>query len=195
MNLRKISNNNDNNSFKLKSLSQKSSARYLIVLLLLSLSFGGVNAQKFAFVDTEYILNRVPAYEVAQEQLNQASDKWQKEVETMYQEVSELYKKYQSENVFLSNEMKVKREEEIVDKEKQAKLLQQKYFGPEGELFKKREMLIKPIQDEIYSAISVISEEESYAAVFDKAANVGVIFVDSKHDISDDVLKQMGITQ
>ena len=152
-------------------------------------------SQKIAFVDTEYILKRIPAYEAAQDQLNESSKKWQQEVEAIYQEVSEMYKKYQTENVFLSNEMKVKRENAIVAKEKEAKDLQQKYFGAEGELFKKREMLIKPIQDDIYSAISAISLDEGYNAVFDKASNVGVLFVDTKFDISDKVLKQLGITQ
>ena len=152
-------------------------------------------SQKIAFVDTEYILKRIPAYEAAQDQLNESSKKWQQEVEAIYQEVSEMYKKYQTENVFLSNEMKVKRENAIVAKEKEAKDLQQKYFGAEGELFKKREMLIKPIQDDIYSAISAISLDEGYNAVFDKASNVGVLFVDTKLDISDKVLKQLGITQ
>jgi outer membrane protein len=167
------------------------------VLLIVSLSFLAVPmfSQKIAFVDTEYILKRIPAYEAAQEQLNQASAKWQQDVEAIYQEVAEMYKKYQSESVFLSAEMKVKREAAIVDREKEAKLLQQKYFGPEGELFVKRGALIKPIQDDIYSAISVIAADESYIAVFDKSSNVGILFSDTKLDISDNVLKQMGITQ
>jgi outer membrane protein len=114
------------------------------VLLIVSLSFLAVPlfSQKIAFVDTEYILKRVPAYEAAQEQLNQASTKWQQEVEAIYQDVAEMYKKYQSESVFLSAEMKVKREAEIVNREKEAKQLQQKYFGPEGELFVKRGALM-----------------------------------------------------
>ncbi len=152
-----------------------------------------LNAQKFAFVDTEYILKRVPAYEAAQEQLNLSSQKWQQEVEKAFQDVSALYKSYQTESVFLSAEMKTQRENEIVEKEKQAKLLQQKYFGNEGELFKKRESLIKPIQDEVYSAISSVAAEKTLSVVFDKSSNVGVLFSDPKIDVSDDVLKQMGL--
>jgi outer membrane protein len=169
----------------------------LVIVLMLSLSawLTSATAQKFAFVDTEYILKRIPAYEAAQDQITQASKKWQSEVEAAFQGVSALYKAFQTENVFLSAEMKAKRENEIVEKEKQAKQLQQRYFGPEGELFKRREALIKPIQDDIYSAISAIATEKGYAAIFDKASNVGVIFSDPKIDISDDVLKQLGIIQ
>ncbi|MFT3740512.1 MAG: OmpH family outer membrane protein [Breznakibacter sp.] len=165
---------------------------FVAILVFMSFVAG---AQKIAFVDTDYILKRIPAYEAAQEQLNQTSKQWQQEVETQFQAVSNLYKAYQTENVFLSTEMKTKRENEIVEKEKQAKLLQQKYFGTEGELFKRREALIKPIQDNIYTAITTISSEKGYVAVFDKASKVGVLFSDPQIDISDDVLKQMGITK
>ena len=152
-----------------------------------------VAAQKYVFVDSEYILKNVPAYEAANEQLSQLSAVWQKEVETSYQEVSALYKAYQTENVFLSNEMKKKKEEEIVEKEKNAKALQNKYFGQGGELFKKRKALIQPIQDDIYNAILEIAGEKSYAAVFDKASGIGVMYSDPKYDISDVVLERMGI--
>lgn len=182
------------NRLRFVNESMASKFKLLFVIIFAFVAFP-ILSQKIAFVDTEYILKRIPAYEVAQEQLNEASTKWQQEVEAVYNEVDEMYKKYQTENVFLSNEMKVKRENAIVEKEKQAKSLQQKYFGAEGELFKKRAMLIKPIQDDIYSAISVISADENYNAVFDKASSVGVLFVDSKLDISDEVLKQMGVSQ
>lgn len=161
----------------------------LFALLILSqLSFG----QKYAFVDSEYILKNIPAFEAANEQLDQLSKKWQVEVEARFQEVSELYQNYQTENVFLSNEMKVKRENEIIEKEQAAKQLQQRYFGPEGELFKKRETLIKPIQDEIYNAITEIAGDNGYGAVFDKASGMGIMFIDSKYDISDDILEKLG---
>ncbi|TAJ13407.1 OmpH family outer membrane protein [Marinilabiliaceae bacterium JC017] len=161
----------------------------LFALLILSqLSFG----QKYAFVDSEYILKNIPAFEAANEQLDQLSKKWQVEVEASFQEVSELYQNYQTENVFLSNEMKVKRENEIIEKEQAAKQLQQRYFGPEGELFKKRETLIKPIQDEIYNAITEIAGDNGYGAVFDKASGMGIMFIDSKYDISDDILEKLG---
>ncbi|MBR8536507.1 OmpH family outer membrane protein [Carboxylicivirga sediminis] len=163
-------------------------------IVLLSLLFVGqmAFAQKYAFVDSEYILRNIPAYEAANEQLSQLSSKWQGEVEQRYQEVAELYKNYQAENVFLSNEMKTKRENEIVEKEQQAKQLQQNYFGQNGELFKRREALIKPIQDEIYNAITDIASENNIAAVFDKASGMGIMFVDNKYDISDDVLIELG---
>lgn len=164
-----------------------------VITLAIFLVSMNVNAQKFAFVDTEYILKRVPAYEAAQEQLKVASTAWQQEVEKAFQNVSALYKSYQTESVFLSPEMKTKRENEIVEKEKLAKQLQQKYFGAEGELFKKREALIKPVQDDVYSAISAIAAEKGLSAVFDKASNVGVLFSDPKVDISDEVIKQMGL--
>lgn len=151
-----------------------------------------MHAQKYAFVDTDYILKNVPAFEAANEQLNQASEKWQKEIEAIYSEVETMYKNYQTESVFLSNEMKIKKEEEIVNKEKAARLLQTKYFGPEGELGKKREALIKPIQDDIYNAIREMVEDDSYAAIFDKASGGVVLFSDPKYDKSDEILKKLG---
>ncbi len=164
-------------------------------LLLLSLVLGlgfFLKAQKYAFVDTEYILKNIPAYEAANEQLNQSSVKWQKEIEAVYAEVETMYQDYQTESVFLSNEMKIKREEEIVQKEKEARQLQTKYFGPEGELSKKREALIKPIQDDIYNAIRELVDEEGYAAIFDKASGGVVLFSDSRYDMSDLVLEKLG---
>ncbi len=152
-----------------------------------------ITAQKYVFVDSEYILKNIPAYEAANEQLSQLSNVWQKEIESSFKEVTALYEAYQTENIFLSNEMKKKKEEEIVEKEKNAKALQNKYFGQEGELFKKREALIQPIQDEIYSAILEIAGEKSYAAVFDKASGIGVMYSDPKFDISDVVLERLGI--
>ena len=164
-----------------------------LVFVAILLAFGlGAKAQKYAFVDTEYILKNIPAFEAANEQLNQTSEKWQKEIEAVYAEVETMYQNYQTESVFLSNEMKIKKEEEIVAKEKSARLLQTKYFGPEGELSKKREALIKPIQDDIYNAIREMVEDENYAAVFDKASGGVVLFSDSKYDISDDILELLG---
>jgi len=165
------------------------------IFLILSVIFAGhfASAQKYVFVDSEYILKNIPAYEAANEQLNKLSADWQKEIEALYNEVSELYKTYQTESVFLSNEMKKKREDEIIEKEKKAKALQQHYFGQKGELFKKRESLIKPIQDEIFNAITELSGEKNYAAVFDKSSGLGVMYSNPKYDISDMVLERMGI--
>ncbi|SMO60649.1 periplasmic chaperone for outer membrane proteins Skp [Saccharicrinis carchari] len=162
---------------------------FIAIIMTLGLS---MQAQKYAFVDTEYILKNIPAFEAANEQLNQSSQKWQKEIEAVYAEVETLYQNYQTENVFLSNEMKVKKEEEIVAKEKAARQLQAKYFGAEGELSKKREALIKPIQDDVYNAIREMANDQSYAAIFDKAAGGVLLFSDPKYDISDDILEKLG---
>ncbi|MBQ5642774.1 MAG: OmpH family outer membrane protein [Bacteroidaceae bacterium] len=151
-----------------------------------------VSAQKFALVDMEYILNHIPAYERAGEQLNQVSRKWQAEVEILQEEAQTMYKKYQSEAVFLSDEQKVKQEEAIIAKEKEASDLKKKYFGPEGELYKKRESLMAPIQDEIYNAIKDIAEQKGYSLILDRASDAGIIFASPKADISNEVLIKLG---
>jgi outer membrane protein len=167
--------------------------RTILILLgvfgLLTSSF----SQKYAFVDTEYVLKNVPAYEAAQEQLNQLSKRWQQEIETTYQEVAKLYKEFQTESVFLSGEMRIKKEEAIIEKEKQAKILQQKYFGPEGELAKKQQALIQPIQDQIAAVIREIAREEELAVVFDRAT--GILYLDAKFDKSEQVLTRLGYTK
>lgn len=153
------------------------------------------NAQRFAMVDMEYIMKNIPAYETANDQINQVSKKWQSEVEAQMQEVQKMYKNYQTELVFLSEDMKVKREEEIVTKEKAAQELKRSYFGPEGELFKKRESLMKPIQDEVYTAIQDISKEKDLELIFDKSSSMNVIFTSPKLDISDLVLQKLGYSK
>lgn len=164
-----------------------------IVLLLAFVGlFATAWSQKIAFVDSEYILKNIPAYESANEQLNQLAKRYENEVKARFQEVADLYEAYKNESVFLSADMKVKKENDIVEKEQSAKALQQKYFGQEGELFKRRESLVKPIQDQVFNAISSIAGEKSYAAVFDKASGAGLMFSDSKLDISDDVLIRLG---
>jgi outer membrane protein len=150
------------------------------------------NAQKFALIDMEYILKNIPAYERANEQLNQISKKWQGEVEAVALEAQTLYKNYQSEAVFLSEEQKIKKEEEIVAKEKEAQELKRKYFGPEGELYKKRESLMAPIQDEIYNAIKEISDAKGFSVVVDRASATSVIYASPKIDISNEVLIKLG---
>ena len=168
----------------------------LIILLYLFLGIGlSVNAQKFAMVDMEYIMKNIPSYETANEQLTQVSKKWQSEVEAQMQEVQKMYKNYQTELVFLSEDMKTKREEEIVAKEKAVQELKRSYFGPEGELFKKRQSLMKPIQDEVYTAIQDISKEKDLELVFDKSSSMSVIFTSPKLDISDVVLQKLGYSK
>ena len=153
------------------------------------------NAQKYALIDMEYILKNVPAYERANEQLNQVSKKWQAEVEALNIEASTMYKNYQNEVVFLSQEQKKAKQEEIMKKEKEASDLKRKYFGPEGELFKKRESLIKPIQDDIYNAVKKVSEERGYQVIFDRASSQSIIFASPKIDISNEVLAKLGYSK
>ncbi|MDE5784964.1 MAG: OmpH family outer membrane protein, partial [Duncaniella sp.] len=141
--------------------------RYVIAAIIAIASFMGASAQKFALVDLDYILRNVPAYEMANEQLNQLSIRWQKEVENVAKEAETMFKNYQTEMVFLTDDQKKKKEEEIVAKEKEAATLRQKYFGPEGELYKKRQSLMKPIQDDVYNAIKKLSEERGYQCIFD----------------------------
>ena len=163
-----------------------------MLLWLLMIMGTQAMAQKFALVDMEYILKNIPAYERASEQLNQVSKKWQAEVDALTEEAQTLYKNYQSEAVFLSAEQKTKKEEEIVAKEKEAAELKKKYFGPEGELFKKRESLMAPIQDEIYNAVKDISDSKGYSLILDRASDTGIIFASPKVDISNEVLAKLG---
>ena len=155
--------------------------------LMLLCSFAGM-AQKFALIDMEYILKNIPAYEMTNEQLSQVSKKWQNEVEAIQQEAQNMYKNYQSDLVFLSAEMKTKREEEIVKKEQEAQDLKRKYFGPEGEL-------MKPIQDEVYNAVKEISEDKGYQIVWDRASAMSIIFASPKIDISNEVLIKLGYSK
>ena len=151
-----------------------------------------MSAQKFALIDMEYILKNVPSYEMANEQLNQLSQRWQKEVETLSSEAETLYKNYQAERVFLTDEQKKKKEEEVVAKEKEASELKYKYFGPEGELYKKRETLMQPIRDDIYVAVKKVAEEKGYQAIFDRATSSNIIFASPRIDVSNEVLAKLG---
>lgn len=169
--------------------------KLLISLCLLTGLSLGLSAQKFAMVDMDYIMKNIPTYETANDQLNQISKKWQTEVEAKMQEVQTMYKNYQTELVFLSEDMKVKKEEEIVAREKAVQELKRNYFGPEGELFKKRQSLMKPIQDEVYTAIQEISKDKELELVFDKSSAMSVIFTSSKLDISDVVLQKLGYSK
>lgn len=162
-----------------------------LFLLLLWISLHA-SAQKFALIDMEYILKNVPAYERANEQLNQVSKKWQAEIEALNTEATTMYKNFQNEAVFLSEQQKKDRQEAIMKKEKEASERKRKYFGPEGELFKKRTSLISPIQEEIYNAVKDISELRGYSLVLDRASDTGIIFASPKIDISNEVLQKLG---
>ena len=164
----------------------------LMMVAILAVTALTAHAQKFALIDMEYILKNIPAYERANEQLNQVSKKWQAEVEALNTEAQTLYKNYQNEVVFLSQEQKKKRQEDIMAKEKEASDLKRKYFGPEGELFKKRESLMTPIQEEIYTAVKDISELRGYSLILDRSSNAGIIFGSPKIDISNEVLQKLG---
>ncbi len=160
----------------------------IFMLLCFSASF----AQKYAYVDTDFILGKLPAYVAAQEQLDKLSQKYQKELETLHAELDQIYKDFQSEVVLLSQDMKRKREEQIVNKEKEYKKLQRQYFGPDGDLAKKKESLIKPIQDEVFGAIQIIAEQGAYSIIFDKAGSMTMIYTNPKYDLSDQVLQKLG---
>lgn len=165
----------------------------IILSLLLAVGFAlGANAQKFALIDMEYILKNVPSYEMANEQLNQLSQRWQKEVEAVNLEADNMYKAYLSDKVFLSDDAIKQKEQEIVAKEKEASELRYKYFGPEGELYKKRQTLMKPIQDDIYNAVKKLSEERGYQAIFDRASSANIIYASPRIDISNEVLAKLG---
>ena len=150
------------------------------------------NAQKFALVDFDYIFKNIPAYERANEQLSQVSRKWQAEVDAITTEAQTMYKNYQNEVVFLSKEQKQTRQDAIMQKEKEASDLKRKYFGPEGELFKKRTALMNPIQEEVYNAIKDVADLRGYQLVLDRASDSGIIYGSPKIDISDEVLRKLG---
>ncbi|EFV03952.1 OmpH family outer membrane protein [Segatella salivae] len=169
--------------------------RFMLPFFLLTLLPSSASAQKFALVDMEYIFKNIPAYERANEQLNQVSRKWQAEVEALNTEASTMYKNYQNESVFLSQEQKKTKQEQIMNKEKAAADLKKKYFGPEGELFKKREALMAPIQEEVYNAVKEISELRGYSLVVDRSSDQGIIFGSPKIDISNEVLQKLGYSR
>ena len=165
----------------------------IVALTILVIIFTGVtNAQKFAFVDSDYILKNIPSYDAAQDEIDKLSETWEVEVKKEYDAIDEMYKSYKAERVLLSEEMRQKRESEIIAKEKSVKELQQKYFGSEGELFQKREELVKPIQDAIYKAIKELSAEGGYAIIFDTASGASILYSNPRFDKSDEILQKMG---
>lgn len=166
--------------------------KYLLISLFSLFAAIGAQAQKYALIDTEYILKNIPAYERANEQLNQQSKRWQSEIDELSEEAKNLYKNYQSESMFLSDEQRNQREEDILKLEQQAAELRNLYFGPTGELYKKRESLMAPIQEEIYNAVKEICEVKGYSMVIDRASAASIIYASPKIDISNDVLSKLG---
>lgn len=161
-------------------------------LLMMILSFTGI-AQKFGYVDTKYILSHVPEYQAAQVEVNKLSSQWQKEIETKYETIAKLESALLAEKILLTDEMRKRREQDIDQKKQEAKEMQKTKFGVGGDLFKKREELIKPIQDQIYEAIQEIASSSALMVVFDKANHSNMLYTNPKHDISDKVLKKMGL--
>lgn len=169
--------------------------KHLLAIALVLTAILSASAQKFALVDMEYILKNVPAYEMANEQLNQVSQRWEKEVTELSKEAETLYKNYQSEMVFLTDDQKKKREEEVVAKEKEAAEARNKYFGPEGELYKKRQSLMKPIQEDVYNAVKAVAEEKGYQTIFDRASSQSIVFASPRIDVSNEVLAKLGYSK
>lgn len=168
--------------------------RILFAIMAVSLAVFS-QAQKYATVDMEYILKNIPAYERASEQLNQQSKRWQAEIEELAFEAETLYKKYQSESAFLSDEQRTMREEEILAKEKEASELKRAYFGPTGELYKKRESLMAPIQEEIYNAVKELCEVKKITMVIDRSTASALVYSAPSIDISSDVLVKLGYSE
>ncbi|MBN1822361.1 MAG: OmpH family outer membrane protein [Prolixibacteraceae bacterium] len=166
--------------------------KVLFTLAVFLLFAGTTFAQKFAYVDSEYILDNIPSYRSAQDQLDQLSSQYQKELESIHAELEQMYKDFQAESVLLSEDMKRKREDVIIGKEKEYKELQKKYFGPNGDLFKKRQSLVKPIQDDIFDAVQEIANDGSYVVIFDKAGGTSMLFTNPRYDLSDQVLEKLG---
>ena len=164
----------------------------VILMMIMFATTMSMHAQKFALVDMDYIFKNIPAYERANEQLNQVSKKWQAEVDAIQIEAQTLYKNYQNEVVFLSQEQKKARQDAIMEKEKEAADLKKKYFGPQGELFKKRTALMSPIQEEVYTDVKDIADLRGYQLVLDRASDAGIIFGSPKVDISNEVLSKLG---
>lgn len=166
-----------------------------LTLLVAAAAAFSASAQKYAMVDMDYILRNVPSYEMASEQLNQLSQRWQKEVEAVGKEAETMYQNFMAEKVFLTDDQVKKRESEIVAKEKEATELRYKYFGPEGELYKRRLSLLKPIQDEVYEAIKSIAQQRGYQTIFDRASSSNIIYSSPTIDVSNEVLSKLGYSK
>lgn len=168
--------------------------KILFMALFAGCSFA-LQAQRYAFIDTDYILEQIPAYKEAQTEIDAQAEKWQKQVQARYDEIEQMYTAYKAEQVLLTPEMKKQREDEIIQKEKEAKDFQREKFGVEGELFKLRQELIKPIQDQVFDAVQKMADQKSYAVIFDKAASSSaIIYANPKYDQSDEILQRLGFS-
>lgn len=167
--------------------------KLLFLILVITLSAQVSFAQKFGYVDSEFILSKMPAYNTAQKEVDKLSDNWQKDIEARYKEIDRMYKSYQAEEVLLTEEMKKKRQNEIVDKEKEVKEYQKGIFGFEGQLFKKRQELIKPVQDQVYEAIEKVAKQKALQIVFDKSGGLVMLYTNPVHDYTEFVLEALGL--
>ena len=166
--------------------------KLLLIITLSVLAITVTQAQKFAYVDTDYILNNIPEFNQAQDKLDEISKQWQEEIEAIYAEVDKMYRDYQTQEVLLTDEMKTKRENAIIAKEKSAKDLQKKRFGPNGDLYDKRQELIKPLQDKVYDAIQQLAANSKYAVIFDSSSDLIMLYSNPNLDKSDKILENMG---
>ena len=167
--------------------------KILVILITCLIISAGLNAQRYAVIDSKYILEKVPEYKAAQKKLDQFSEQWQQEIDKKSAALDKMYKDYDAEQVMLSDDLKKKREDELFNNDKELKDLQRKRFGYEGDIFKKRQELIKPIQDRVYNAVQKLAASKLYDFILDKSEGITVIFADPKLDKSDDVLKELGV--
>ncbi len=173
-------------------MKTRKSLLLLAVIFLLGITVNAQQNQRIAYVDSDYILENIPEYADAQEEINQLSKKWEKEITALFQEAQELDREYQAESVLLSEDQKRKKKEAITAKRQEAENLRMQYYGPEGELFAKRAELIQPIQEKVYNAINQVALTKNYAFVFDKAAGTTMLYCNDKNDISDEILDEIG---
>lgn len=169
--------------------------KFFLLTSLLFLFATTAFSQRFAYVDSKYILENMPEYQEAQIELDELSKRWQQTIEAKYAEIDRLYKAYQAEKILLTKDMREKREKEIAEKEKEAREYQRAKFGIKGELFKKRQELIKPLQDRIFNAIKELASQKSYSVIFDKSANSNILYSSPKYDKSDAILKKLGLSK
>jgi len=179
----------------MKTMNLLKTSVFGILCLLLMGSTSSLQAQRFAYVDTEYIMSKIPEYEMAEGQLDKIAEKWQGEVQKKYAEIEDMYKDYQANQILLTEDMRTAREDEIMAKEKDLKAFQKSKFGYEGELFQKRQELVKPIQDQVYEAIQKLATQKAFDFILDKSSGVSILFANPKFDKSDDVLRELGIRQ
>ena len=164
----------------------------ILLLLCILIFVGNIKAQKFAYVDSQFILEHIPEYNQAKQELDNISYQWQEEIETAYQDIDKLYRAYQTDKVLLTDKMRQDREDEIIEKEKEVKDLQQQRFGTDGDLYKKQEELIRPIQNLIYNAIQEYAEKGRYGIIFDKSSDLLMLFADEDLDKSEQILDYLG---